>query len=101
MTNAPTHGNEACGTIVVDELLCCGMQPRWGKLTWSFANVQSYLRFEPTQPDKARFIGRGFNHVWTAEKTLRPVYYTDGARSGFPPMHRAIDSANLLLDLNS
>lgn len=58
------------------------------------------FRFEPTQPDKARFIGRGFNHVWTAEKLYDRSIPTELDRAS-PPMHRAIDSASLLLDLNS
>ncbi len=46
MINALTHGNEVCGAIVVDELLCRALRPRRGRLTLAFANVAGYQRFD-------------------------------------------------------
>ncbi|SIT46888.1 hypothetical protein BN2475_700038 [Paraburkholderia ribeironis] len=66
MINALTHGNEVCGAIVVDALLRAKLRPKRGKLTLAFANVDAYARFDPSQPDAARFVDQDFNRVWTA-----------------------------------
>ena len=67
MINALTHGNEVCGAIVGDALLRERLRPRRGKLTLAFANVEAYARFDPAQPDAARFVDQDFNRVWTAQ----------------------------------
>lgn len=100
MINALTHGNEVCGAIIVDELLCARLRPRRGKLTLSFANVAAYERFDPSMPDKARFVDQDFNRVWTAEKLDDMAIQSseiDRARA----MRPAVDAADLLLDLHS
>jgi predicted deacylase len=100
MINALTHGNEVCGAIVVDALLRAGLRPRRGRLTLSFANVAAYLRFDPAQPDAARFVDQDFNRVWTAkvlDDTARRSSELDRARE----MRPVIDTVDALLDLHS
>ncbi|MBN3789589.1 M14 family metallopeptidase [Burkholderia sp. Ac-20353] len=100
MVNALTHGNEVCGAIVVDALLALGVRPRRGTLTLSFANVAGYVRFDPAQPDAARFVDQDFNRVWT------PAVLDDlSVRSAELDRARAlrpfVDAADSLLDLHS
>jgi len=100
MINALTHGNEVCGAIVVDALLRHGVRPRRGRLTLSFANVSAYARFDPAQPDAARYVDEDFNRVWTAavlDDPTRRSQELDRARA----MRPVIDSVDLLLDLHS
>ncbi|MBU9309159.1 M14 family metallopeptidase [Burkholderia multivorans] len=100
MVNALTHGNEVCGAIVVDALLALGVRPRRGTLTLSFANVAAYARFDPAQPDAARFVDQDFNRVWTPavldDRSRRSVEL-DRARELRP----FVDAADWLLDLHS
>ncbi|WP_175749192.1 M14 family metallopeptidase [Burkholderia pyrrocinia] len=100
MVNALTHGNEVCGAIVVDALLALGVRPRRGTLTLSFANVAAYARFDPAQPDAARFVDQDFNRVWTPavldDPSARSVEL-DRARALRP----FVDAADWLLDLHS
>ena len=68
MVNALSHGNEVSGAIAVMTLLDGGIRPRRGSLTWSFANVEAYARFDPAQPDASRFVDEDFNRVWSEAK---------------------------------
>ncbi len=100
MVNALTNGNEVCGAIVVDALLRAGLRPRRGRLTLDFANVSAYARFDPAQPERARFVDRDFNRVWTAallDDLTRRSSELDRARA----MRPVIDTVDLLLDLHS
>ena len=100
MINALTHGNEVCGAIVVDELLRAQLRPRRGKLTLSFANVAAYARFDPAQPDQARFVDQDFNRVWTAAK-LDDVAARSSELDRARAMRPVVDTVDLLLDLHS
>ncbi len=95
MVNALTHGNEVCGAIVVDALLRADLRPRRGRLTLAFANVAAYARFDPAQPDRARFVDQDFNRVWTAallDDLTRRSSELDRARA----MRPVIDTVDLL-----
>lgn len=99
MINALTHGNEVCGAIVIDELLTRDIRPVRGRLTLSFANVAAYRCFDPSDPDRARFIDEDFNRIWSSE-TL------DGKRCSAElvrarAMRPLIDDVDYLLDLHS
>lgn len=100
MVNALTHGNEVCGAIVVADLLGLGIRPRRGKLTLAFANVEAYRRFDPANPDAARFVDQDLNRVWTAA-------ILDDATRDSSELRRArqlrpvLDTVDLLLDLHS
>lgn len=96
---ALTHGNEVCGAIALDELLAREVRPARGKLTLCFANVATYQRFDPANPDTARFIDEDFNRVWSAEK-LDGEQATHELRRA-RELRPLIDSADNLLDLHS
>ncbi|WP_028216992.1 M14 family metallopeptidase [Paraburkholderia oxyphila] len=100
MINALTHGNEVCGAIVVDALLRAGLRARRGKLTLAFANVDAYRRFDPAQPDAARFVDQDFNRVWTAQ-ALDDLSRDSSELRRARAMRRVIDEVDLLLDLHS
>jgi predicted deacylase len=100
MINALTHGNEVCGAIVVDALLRAPSRPRRGKLTLAFANVEAYRRFDPAQPDAARFVDQDFNRVWTA-RTLDDLSRDSSELRRARAMRPVIDDVDLLLDLHS
>jgi predicted deacylase len=100
MINALTHGNEVCGAIVVDALLCAGLRPRRGRLTLAFANVDAYGRFDPARPDAARFVDQDFNRVWTAQ-TLDDLSRDSSELRRARAMRPVIDTVDLLLDLHS
>ncbi|TDG03851.1 succinylglutamate desuccinylase [Paraburkholderia guartelaensis] len=100
MINALTHGNEVCGAIVVDALLRARLRPRRGKLTFAFANVDAYRRFDPAHPDAARFVDQDFNRVWTA-KALDDLARESSELRRARAMRPVIDDVDLLLDLHS
>ncbi len=100
MINALTHGNEVCGAIAVKGLLDAGVQPRRGRLTLAFANVDAYARFDPARPDASRFVDQDFNRVWTSavlDDAGRDSSELRRARA----MRPVIDTVDLLLDLHS
>ena len=100
MVNALTHGNEVCGAIAVRDMLGLGIRPRRGRLTLAFANVDAYLRFDPSNPDASRFVDQDLNRVWTA------AILDDAARDS-SELRRArqlrpvLDTVDVLLDLHS
>ncbi len=99
LINAVTHGNEICGAIAVDRLFKMGLRPTSGKLTLGFANVDAFLRFDPEEPHKTRFVDEDFNRVWTPETLdgLRDSVELRRARS----MRPLIDTVDFLLDIHS
>jgi len=96
---ALTHGNEVCGAIALDELLAQEVRPVHGKLTVCFANVTAYQRFDPANPDTARFVDEDFNRVWSAEKLDGNLATNELRRAR--ELRPLIDSADYLLDLHS
>ncbi len=102
MVQALTHGNEICGAIALDWLLCqiaLGWRPRQGSLTLAFANVHAYQRFDPEDPFASRCIDEDLNRVWGDDALF-------GARDSLE-LRRArelrpfVDAAELLLDIHS
>jgi predicted deacylase len=93
------HGNEIAGAIVLDRMLRTRVQPACGRLTFVFANLAAYARFDAEQPTASRFLDEDLNRVWDPA-------VLDGPRSS-SELNRArelrpiIDSADLLLDLHS
>ena len=41
------HGNEIGGAIALDQLLRAGLRPTRGRLTFGFANLEAFARFDP------------------------------------------------------
>jgi predicted deacylase len=100
MVNALTHGNEVCGAIVVKELLDLAIRPRKGCLTLAFANVDAYLRFDPSNPDASRFVDQDLNRVWVSE-TLDDLSRDSVELRRARAMRPIIDQVDFLLDLHS
>ncbi|MGZ5031580.1 MAG: M14 family metallopeptidase [Usitatibacter sp.] len=99
MVNALTHGNEICGAIVVDRLLRRGLRPARGMLTFAFANVDAFMRFDPSNPYASRFVDEDFNRVWTsaALDSSRDTVELRRARQLRP----FVEAADFLLDIHS
>ncbi len=93
------HGNELAGAIVLDRLLRAGLVPRRGRLTFGFANVAAFDRFDATQPTASRFLDEDLNRLW--EPALldgpRRSIELDRARQ----MRPLIETVDVLLDLHS
>lgn len=100
MVNALTHGNEVCGAIALDAWLDLGLQPRRGRLTICFANVDAYERFDPAHPDASRFVDQDFNRVWSAA-VLDDLGHTSSELRRARELRAAVAQADLLLDLHS
>jgi predicted deacylase len=100
MVNALTHGNEVCGALVVKALIDDGLRPRAGRLTLSFANIEAYLRFDPHDPDRSRFVDQDFNRVWDAS-VLDDADLDSQELRRARALRPAVDQVDLLLDLHS
>lgn len=99
MVTAVVHGNEICGAIALDYFFKSALQPRIGKLTLGFCNVDAFLQYTPDDPTISRFVDEDFNRVWD-EATLdgpRKSAELTRARSIRP----LIAQADYLLDIHS
>ena len=99
MVNALTHGNEICGAVALDRLFRDGVRPAAGKLSLSFANVDAFGHFEPTNPIASRFVDEDFNRLWDAATLDGPRASTELTRAR--ALRPLIDQVDLLLDLHS
>ncbi len=99
LINALTHGNEICGMTAVTHLLDCGVRPRAGTLTLSFANVEAHESFDPVRPFESRQLVHNMNRIWSSE-------WLDGAEDS-PELRRArqlrpvVAAADHILDIHS
>ncbi len=93
------HGNELAGAIVLDRLLRAGLRPVRGRITFGFANLAAFDRFDPTQPTASRFLDEDMNRLWEPAVLDGPrrSIELDRARALRP----LIDTADVLLDLHS
>jgi succinylglutamate desuccinylase len=94
-----THGNEIAGAIVLDQMLRAGVTPAIGKLTFGFANVAAFARFDPENPIASRFVEEDLNRVWDDIQLfgVRRSLELDRAREIRP----LIETADIVLDLHS
>ncbi len=94
-----THGNEIAGAIVLDEMLRNRAKPARGKLTFGFANIAAFARFDPERPIAARYVEEDLNRVWDDIQLfgVRRSLELDRAREIRP----LIDTADIVLDLHS
>jgi predicted deacylase len=96
---ALVHGNEIGGAIALEHLLAGGVRPTRGRLTFGFANLAAFDRFDPAHPTASRFVDEDMNRLWDI-----PVL--DGPRRSLE-LERAreirplIDTVDVLLDLHS
>jgi len=96
---ALVHGNEIAGAIALDAFLRDGLRPSRGRLTFVFANLAAYARFDPADPIASRFVDEDLNRLWDDEALA------SGRRSC--ELRRALqlrplfDRVDVLLDLHS
>lgn len=93
------HGNELAGAIVLDRLLHAGLRPCRGRLTFGFANLAAFARFDPRQPAASRFVDEDMNRVWDADVLDGPRRSSELDRAR--EMRALIDTVDVLLDLHS
>jgi predicted deacylase len=93
------HGNELAGAIALDRLLRGGLQPRRGRLTFGFANLAAFARFDREDPIASRYVDEDLNRVWDQSwlTGTRRSLELDRARE----MRPLIETADRLLDLHS
>lgn len=96
---ALTHGNELCGAIALDALLSEGLRPVRGRLSFVFANVEAFGRFDPVEPYASRCVDEDFNRVWSAAVLDGPRWSVELIRArALRPFYDTVDA---LLDLHS
>ncbi|MBO6947602.1 MAG: succinylglutamate desuccinylase/aspartoacylase family protein [Rhodospirillales bacterium] len=99
MATAVVHGNEICGAIALDYLFKTGLQPRQGKLTLAFCNVEAYLSYDPADPTVSRFIDEDFNRLWSEDVLDGDRQSQELTRArAFRPF---VAAADFLLDIHS
>jgi predicted deacylase len=93
------HGNEIAGAILLERLLRSELMPARGKLTFGFANLAAYERFDPRQPTASRFVDEDLNRLWDPALLdgSRRSTELDRARELRP----LIDTVDVLFDLHS
>jgi predicted deacylase len=93
------HGNELAGAIVLKRLLCAGLTPTRGKLSFGFLNLTAFERFDPQRPTASRFVDEDMNRVWDVALLNGPRHSIelDRARE-IRPFAETVD---VLLDLHS
>jgi predicted deacylase len=96
---ALTHGNEFCGSIALSYLFEHNIRPAIGSLTLQFGNVEAAARWDPSDPNKSRYVDEDFNRVWSDEalKSSRDSVELRRARQ----LVSGIDQADFLLDIHS
>jgi predicted deacylase len=99
LITALVHGNEYSGAWVLDAILRSGFGPRRGRVTVAFCNVRAFMNFNPSEPDRSRFVDEDFNRVWSTDRLEGPLRSAevDRARDLLPFLKRA----TFLLDLHS
>ncbi len=96
---ALTHGNEIAGAIVLDALLAAGLRPERGTLTFGFANLAAFARFDPRRPLLSRALDEDLNRLWDPSLLDGKRHSTELARAR--EMRPLIESADVVLDLHS
>lgn len=96
---ALTHGNELAGAVVLDAILRAGLRPLRGRLTFVFANLAAFARFDPEQPTASRFVDEDLNRLWEPAILDGPRQSSELRRAR--ELRPVIDSADIVLDLHS
>jgi len=96
---AITHGNEIAGAIVLDRLLRAGLMPSAGRISFVFANLAAYDRFDPARPTASRFVDEDLNRIWDESVLEGPRHSTELNRAR--ELRPLIDTADVLLDIHS
>ena len=93
------HGNEISGAIAIDRLLQSGMKPARGRLTFGFANLDAFARFDAAHPTASRFVDEDLNRIWDPAVLNGPRQSCELDRAR--RMRPVIDTFDVLLDLHS
>jgi predicted deacylase len=96
---ALVHGNELAGAIVLDRLLRAELRPARGRLTFGFANIAAFSRFDATAPTASRFLDEDLNRLWDAAVLDGPRRSLELERAR--QIRPLIDTVDVLLDLHS
>ncbi len=99
MINALTHGNEVCGAHALRFLFENNVRPVRGRLTFSFANVAAYQRFDASAPFDSRFVDEDFNRLWDEAVLDGDSDSVELTRAR--EMRPLLDTVDMLLDLHS
>jgi len=93
------HGNELAGAIVLAALLDAGFVPLRGKVTFGFANIAAFARFDAANPLASRYVEEDLNRVWDDAQLfgVRRSVELERAREIRP----LAEAADVLLDLHS
>jgi len=99
MLSGLVHGNEIGGGLLLTRWLREGVRPRRGRLTFCFANLAAFDRFDAADPTLSRFVDEDLNRVWAEPLLAGPRRSTelDRARALLP----VVRQADVLLDLHS
>jgi predicted deacylase len=87
------------GAIALDRLLRAGLRPKRGRLTFGFANLDAFARFDPRQPTASRFVDEDMNRVWEPDVLDGPRDSRELARAR--AIRPLLDTVDVLLDLHS
>jgi predicted deacylase len=93
------HGNEIAGAVTLDRLLRGGFTPRRGRVTFGFANLAAFARFDPADPVASRYVEEDLNRVWDTEVLDGPRHSVELDRAR--EMRPLIETADVLFDLHS
>jgi predicted deacylase len=93
------HGNEIAGAIALDRLLREACRPHRGTLTFGFANLDAFDRFDPLQPTASRFVDEDLNRLWDRAVLDGPRRSSELARAR--AIRPVVEGADILLDLHS
>lgn len=93
------HGNEIAGAIVLDRLLRAELTPVRGRLSFGFANITAFERFDPQRPTASRFLDEDLNRVWDPAILDGPRHSMELDRAR--ELRPFIDTVDVLLDLHS
>lgn len=96
---ALTHGNEIAGGILLDRLLRQKLRPATGRLTFIFANLDAFSRFDPEDPTASRFLEEDLNRVWDLAVLEGPRRSAELRRAR--ALRPVLDKADVILDLHS
>jgi predicted deacylase len=93
------HGNEIAGALLLARWLREGLRPLRGTLTFIFANLAAFDRFDPADPTLSRFVDEDMNRVWD-ERVLRGERQSEEL-SRARALRPLLEEVDVLLDLHS
>jgi predicted deacylase len=99
MLSALMHGNEICGAIALDRMLCARIRPARGKITFAFCNIEAYRAFSRVDPAVSRYVDEDMNRVWDRRALESPRNSQELRRARM--LRPLIDTVDYLLDIHS